>query len=159
MKKFKKIDFELPVSFYINAINKAKFKNKKIGLAVCCSKSFKKYENIKFDFYKLLSISINNKKLIQTISKFKKKIFISLGKGTNKNIKNCINNFSKNSNLNLIYTSMSYDSKDINLNRIKNLKQKFKLPVGYGHHYRNEIPIYLSKLFGSDFLFIYIKIL
>lgn len=65
--------------------------------------------------------------------------------------------FSKNSNLNLIYTSMSYDSRDLNLNRIQNLKKKFRLPVGYGHHYKNEIPIYLSNLFGSQFLFIYIK--
>ena len=30
--------------------------------------------------------------------------------------------------------------KDINLNRIKNLKQKFKLPVGYGHHYIGQNP-------------------
>ena len=156
-KNLKKIDFELPVSFYKKALNKAKSKNKKIGLAVCCPKSFEKYQNIKFDFYKLLSIAINNNKLIKILTKLKKKVFISLGKGTNTNIRNCIKKFSKNSNLNLIYTSMSYDSRDLNLNRIRNLKIKFRLPVGYGHHYKNEIPIYLSKLFGSQFLFVYVK--
>ena len=156
-KNFKKINFELPVSFYKKAIHKAKLKNKKIGLAVCCPDSFEKYKDIKFDFYKLLSIAINNNLLINLLSKFRKKVFISLGKGTNKNIRNCINKFSKNSDLNLIYTSMSYDSKDLNLNRIKDLKQKFKLRVGYGHHYKNEIPLYISKIFGADFLFIYIK--
>ena len=40
---------------------------------------------------------------------------------------------------------------------MKSLKQKFKLPVGYGHHYKNIVAIHMSKCFGSEFLFIYIK--
>ena len=73
-KNLKKINFELPISFYKKAIRKAKLKNKKIGLAVCCPDSFEKYEDIKFDFYKLLSIAINNNSLINSLSKLKKKI-------------------------------------------------------------------------------------
>ena len=156
-KNFQNIDYELPLSFYEKALKKARLKNKKIGLAVCCPVSFEKYQKIKFNFYKLLSIAINDLKLINMLSNLKKKIFISLGKGTDRNINNCIKRFSKNSDLNLIYTSMSYDPKDLNFDRIISLKQRFKLPVGYGHHYKNEIAIYMSKCLGSEFLFIYIK--
>ena len=70
-------------------------KNKKIGLAVCCPDSYREYKNIKFNFYKLLSIAINNYQLIDMISKHNKFFFISLGKGTDQNIKNCIRRFSK----------------------------------------------------------------
>ena len=52
---------------------------------------------------------------------------------------------------------MSYHPKDLNLNRINYLKNKFKIPVGYGHHYKNEIPLILSKLYGVEFIFLYIK--
>lgn len=156
-ENLKKINYELPISFYEKALKKAKLKNKRIGLAVCCPISFKKYYKIKFDFYKLLSIAINDLKLIIMLSNLKKKIFISLGKGTDSNIKNCIRKFKKKSSLNLIYTSISYDPKDLNFNRIAKLREKFKLPVGYGHHYKNDVAIYLSKFFKSEFLFVYIK--
>lgn len=157
-KKFSnKINFELPVKFYLNAIAKAKDKNKKIGLAVCDPNTFKKYNTLDFDFYKLLGIGIDNFELIQMISLRKKNVFISLSKGTDKKIHNCIKKFKCKNKLNLIYTSMSYDPADLNLNRIVYLKKKFKIKVGYGHHYKNETPLFLSKFYNSSFSFIYVK--
>ena len=57
----------------------------------------------------------------------------------------------------LIYTSLSYDPGDLNLNRVKYLKKKFKLKVGYGHHYKNILPLLFSDVFDYDFIFTYIK--
>jgi sialic acid synthase SpsE len=157
-KKFSnKINFELPVTFYIEAIKQVKNKNKKIGLAVCDPNTFKKYQHLDFNFYKLLGIAINNYKLIEMLSIKKKNIFISLAKGTDKIIYNCIKRFKYKNKLSLIYTSMSYDPKDLNLNRITYLNKKFKIKVGYGHHYKNEIPLLLSKFYNSSFTFFYIK--
>jgi sialic acid synthase SpsE len=157
-KKFiHKINFELPVKFYSEAIKKAKNKNKKIGLAVCDPSTFKKYQNLDFDFYKLLGIAINNYELIEMLSLKKRTIFISLAKGTNKNIYKCIRKFKCKKKLNLIYTSISYNAKDLNLNRISYLKKKFNVRVGYGHHYKNEVPLFLAKFYNSSFIFIYIK--
>jgi sialic acid synthase SpsE len=156
-KNFHKINFELPIKFYSDAIKKAKSKNKKIGLAVCDANTFKKYQNLDFSFYKLLGISINNYELIDMLSLKKKDIFISLAKGTDRKIYNCIKKFKNKKKLNLIYTSISYDPKDLNLNRISYLKKKFKISVGYGHHYKNEVPLLLSKFYNSSFIFIYIK--
>ena len=104
-------------------------KNKKIGLAVCCPDSYREYKNIKFDFYKLLSIAINNYQLIDMISKHNKFFLYRLGKEQIKILRIVLEDFQKK-NLKLIYTSMSHDPKDINLKRIVALKKKFKLPVG-----------------------------
>ena len=54
-----KIDFELKNEFYEKALYLAHKKKKKIGVAVCDPVSFKKFSNIKFDFYKLLLFPIN----------------------------------------------------------------------------------------------------
>lgn len=152
-----KIKFKLNNNFYKKALSLAHKKNKKIGLAVCDHVSFSEVSNIKFDFYKLLSIGINNKFLIQDLDKKNKEIYISLGKGTNNNIKNCINSFSNKKNLKLLYTSMSYDPRDINLKRIIDLKKRFNLSVGYGHHYHSDTAIILSSYYNADFTFVYIK--
>ena len=53
---------------------------------------------------------------------------------------------------------MSYDPNDLDLNRINYLRKKYQLPVGYGHHYKNSLPIYLSAFFNPTFYFVYIKI-
>jgi sialic acid synthase SpsE len=157
-KKYKnKLNFELPKSFYLEAIKQAKKKKKYIGLAVCDHKSYKRYTDINFNFYKLLGIAINNKDLIDLLKNKKKTIFISLSKGSDTNISKCIKLFGSKKFLKLIYTNMSYDANDLDLSRINYLKKKYKIPIGYGHHFNKDLPIHLSKIFGSEFLFIYIK--
>ena len=52
---------------------------------------------------------------------------------------------------------MSYDPKDLNLKRIIDLKKKFRLPVGYGHHFNESYPLYLSLFYNPSFCFIYMK--
>ena len=153
----KKIDFKLNNTFYQNALFLAHKKKKKIGLAVCDHKSFQELSSIKFDFYKLLSIGIDNRSLVKQLDNTKKEIFISLGKGTDKKIKDCICCFSKKKKLKLVYTSMSYNPEDLNLKRINHLKKKFNLSVGYGNHYHNNMAIMLSIAYGSEFIFLYIK--
>jgi len=152
-----KIDFELKSEFYEKALYLAHKKKKKIGVAVCDPVSFKKFSNIKFDFYKLLSISINNKKLIKMLNEKRREVFISLGKGSDKKIKKCIDCFSSKKKLRLIYTSMSYNPADLNIQRINELKKKFNLKVGYGHHYTNIKPLILSRVYNPSFCFLYIK--
>ena len=157
-KKYrKKIDFHLPRTFYERALKLSHKKNKKIGIAVCDLKTFKPLSNLNFDLYKLLGISINNKDLIDELRKKKKKIFISLSKGSNQKIKKCLKYFKNKNKLNLIYTSMSYDPSDLNLKRISDLKKRFKLPVGYGHHYNKNLPLFLSIFYNPSFCFLYIK--
>ncbi len=156
-EKIAKKNFKLPKNFYINAIKLAHKKNKKIGLSVCDPETYEQFSDLKFDFYKLLGISIINKELIDKLRLKKEPIYISLTKGTDKSINKCLKFFLKKNNLKLIYTNMSYNPNHLDLNKITYLKKKFRLPVGYGHHYNNTIPIYLSALFNPSFYFFYIK--
>jgi sialic acid synthase SpsE len=45
----------------------------------------------------------------------------------------------------------------LNFNRINYLKKKFKIPVGYGHHYKDDSAIFCAKTFNVPFIFLYIK--
>ena len=154
---YKKKPYILKRSFYENILKLAKKNNKQVGLAVCDINTFKPLSNLKFDFYKLLSISINDKKLIDLLKKTKKEVYISLGIADNYKIKKCLKQFGKKNRLRLVYTNFSYDAKDLNLKTITNLKHLYNLKVGYGHHYNNLIPIILSKALDYDFIFLYIK--
>ncbi len=154
---YKKFKFKLPLDHYKFLIKKTHQKRKKIGLAVADFNSCKDIAKLNFDFFKILSISLNDKKLINFISKFKKPIFISCGTASNNQIKKCVSNLKNyKKKISLIHTSLSYESIDQNLKRIELLKN-FHPNISYGHHYKNYFPIIL--LFNSDikFFFIYIK--
>ena len=155
---YKKFKFKLPIEHYKYLIKKTHQKKKKIGLAVADLKSCKEVAKLNFDFYKILSISLTDHKLINFISKFKKPIFVSCGTASNNQIKKCILNLNSHQKkkINLIHTSLSYEDIDQNLKRI-NLLKSFFPKVSYGHHYKNYLPLIL--LFNSDiqFFFVYIK--
>lgn len=156
-KFYKKYPYELPLSFYRNALKKVKLKKKKIGLAVCDLETLARLKELNFDFYKLLAIGINNKELINFLKKKRKEVYISLGVATNAQIKKCIRLFENKLKLKLIYTNLSYDPRDLNMKSINQLKEKYNLQVGYGHHYKNELPIFISKILNYNFIFLYIK--
>ena len=73
----KGFNFKLDKNYYNHLIEICKKNKKKIGLSVCDIKTFDEVKDLKFDFYKLLSISINNFNLIN-ILKSKKKTYIYL---------------------------------------------------------------------------------
>ena len=157
-KFYKKFKFKLPLDHYKFLIKKTHKQKKKIGLAVTDINSCNEIAMLNFDFYKILSISLNDKKLINFISKFNKPIFISCGTASNSQIKKCVSNFKneKKKNLRLIHTSLSYDAIDQNLKRIELLKS-FHPNVAYGHHYKNYLPLIILLNSDIEYFFIYIK--
>ena len=155
---YKKFKFKLSLEHYKFLIKKTHLKKKKIGLAVADINSCKDIAKLNFDFFKILSISLNDKKLINFISKFNKPIFVSCGTASNNQIKKCVSNF-KNYNkkkLILIHTSLSYEPIDQNLKRIELLKN-FHSNVAYGHHYKNYYPLILLLNSDIKYFFIYVK--
>ena len=86
----KRINYNLPKSFYKKALKLAKRNNKKIGLSVCDFETFRNYSDLNFDFYKLLGISINNKQLIQSLKKKIKKYIFQLLTVAILKLKKCI---------------------------------------------------------------------
>ena len=135
----------------------------KVGLAIE-DYSFVEYiGNNKPDFFKILSYSYNNLKLIEQISKFNKKIYISLGLSNinstlllDKKLKKIINNY------NYVYTSLrskksnfEYKILEKEINEINLLQKKLNRYIAYGQHHRNNLPIYSSYLNGVREYFIY----
>lgn len=155
--KEKKMNFYLPKSFYMNALKLAHSKGKKIGLSVCDLSTWKDLRELNFDFYKILGIAVNNIPLLKNIKSKKKDIYISLAIANDMKIKKCLKYISNKKKVCLIYTRMSYDSKDTNLSRISYLKKKYNIPVGYGHHFNNLTPALLSSFYNPDFYFFYLK--
>ena len=157
---YEKLKFKLPISHYIFLINKIHKKGKKIGLAVTDINSCYEIAKLNFDFYKILSVSLNDKLLVDFINKRKKPIFLSCGTASNNEIKKCLNNFKTKDKkrIALIHTSLSYEAKDQNLKRLELLYKIFP-NIAYGHHYVNFLPIILSLYSKIKFIFIYIKAL
>lgn len=159
-RKYKKLgfDFTLTKKTYQNLIKNCHLNNKKIGLAVCDEETFKPFSELNFDFYKLLSVSINNKNLIEILKSKKKPIYISTGfKANDQKIKRCINLFSKKNKLILLHTPMSYKVSELNFEKINYLKKKFDLDVGYSNHNNDPKTLNFLVPFKPKSIFLYCK--
>lgn len=154
----KKIDFELDQHFYKEIIKKCHKKNKKIGLSVCDVSTFKNLENLNFDFYKLLSVSINNYELINMLKKKTKPVFISTGfKATDTKINNCLKAFKPKKEISLLHTPMTYNFSELNLSRISHLKKKFDLNVGFSNHFKGKEFFPVLSAYNPSQIFLYCK--
>ena len=114
-------------------------KKKKIDWFVSCwdIESFNVMKNFKFKYHKVASAMLTNHKLLEKISKSKVHTLISTGMSNYKNIDDAVKIFKKNNcKYTLLHCVSTYpaDEKDLNLNCIKTLKEKYKCPIGYSGH-------------------------
>ncbi len=110
---------------------------KKIGIKIYCDvlgeQAFKLAESLKIDGYKIHSTDVSNKKLLNKISKTKKKIFLSCGGVKITEIYSALK-IIVNNNTVLLHGFQSYPTKieDTNLDRLKKLQEEFGSRVKYG---------------------------
>ena len=97
--------------------------------------SLKFLNTLKVDFIKISSGEINNLPFLKLIKKTNKKVLLSTGASTTKDIANALNILGKKK-ITLLHCNSAYPSpiNDLNLESIKFLKNKFKCPVGYSDH-------------------------
>ena len=149
----------LPINYYYEAKKKVEMSNKKFGIALSDLDLLDFFESINTDFYKILSKDAYNESFIRTImSKTKKDIYISTGLSNDKQIdllSKC-NNGAKRK-LSLIHTQLSNRISDVNLHSIKILKDKYNMPISYGHHCDNLNVLYLALVYKPSDLFFYVK--
>ena len=154
----KGINFELPIATYQKIISKCHKKKKKIGLSVCDIKTFNSLKHLNFDFYKSLSVSINDENLIKTLRALNKPVFISTGfNSTFKKIKKSLKLFKKLNKITILHTPMTYKTSELNLKKILDLKRIFKLPVGYSNHNNDFNNLNFLSFYNPKAIFIYIK--
>ncbi len=113
--------------------------SKKLSLDFICSvfdkESLMIANKIKIDAIKMASSDLNDFKLIKELKSFRKEIIISTGMGSANEIKKTLKYIGKKKII-LLHCVSLYPCKNelINLNRMKTLKRKFKVPVGYSDH-------------------------
>ncbi len=102
--------------------------------------SLKLLKHLKIFNIKIASGEINNYILLKNIAKVAKKIFISSGMSTLKEIsealKILVKNGAKKKNIVLLHCHTDYPTqvKDVNLNAMVSMKKKFNVSVGYSDH-------------------------
>lgn len=87
------------------------------------------------NFFKVASGDINYFPLLKEIKKTKKKCVISTGMSSYRNIDNALKILGKK-NTSILHCIASYPTniEDCNLQNIKELKKKYKIPVGFSDH-------------------------
>ena len=150
---------QLDISYYEKTVdNYCNTENKKIGLSVSNLDSIKNIINLKFDFYKILSIASKDINLIDTLlEKTNSDIYISIGSLDLTGINKIIEMYISNKRVKFNYTQLSYNSENINFLNLLDFASKYKNKFSYGHHYTNDIPIILSRSIKNCDVFIYLK--
>ena len=127
-------------------------------MSVCDVETFNEIKSLKFDFYKLLSIAINNYDLIDELKKTNKTIYISTGFNSSlKKIKKCINYFKNYKKIVLLHTPMVDEYNKLNFKKIFLLKSKFNLSVGYSNHFHDLNSINMLSYYNPKVIMLYIK--
>ena len=149
-----KLNFDVINKF----IDSVKISKKKIGIALNDISYLHHLERKKVDFYKVLSGDFKNINFIKSLlQNTNKKVYLSTGFSNFKEIKHVLSKINSK-NVGLIHTSFDKKKKNINFERIKELKYKFKLPISYGNHSSNINSIPGSVMFLPENIFFYIKL-
>jgi N-acetylneuraminate synthase len=132
---------------------------KKIKIQWFCSAwdtkslSFLKKFNAKYN--KVASAMITNRPLLKLIAQEKKLTFISTGMSNMKDIDYAVKIFKKNKcNFVLMHCVSNYpcQEKDLNLNLITTLRNKFKCQMGYSGHESTVSPSIAAWFLGVDYI-------
>ncbi len=132
---------------------------KKVKIDWFCSawdiKSFKFLKKFNTKYNKVASAMLTNKPLLKLIAKEKKLTFISTGMSYMKDIDYAVKIFKKyKCNFILIHCVSNYpcQEKDLNLNLIPILRNKFKCKIGYSGHESTVSPSIAAWFLGADYI-------
>lgn len=111
--------------------------------------------NIDVNIFKLASHSLTNIKLLEYISKKKKRTILSTGMATNEEIETAVNIFKKNNAaLELMHCVSAYPTpeNECNLEMMLKLKEKYKLKTGYSGHELGYFPTITAVAMGAELI-------
>lgn len=151
--------FKLSKESIINFIKYSHDKGLKVGLVINDESIVDNFKSELVSFYKILSGDYNNINLFKEIAKTEcDSIYISTGLSGYDELDKIIPILVKHDNrVKLIHTQLSNEIQDVNLMAIKKMRERFKLPVAYGHHCIHEEVLYTSVGMLPESIFFYIK--
>lgn len=160
-------DFRLSMMHY-GAIKEAcEDHGKQFGIALADPNKIAAFNDIGADFYKTLSWDLLNFDFIDKLIKSGRKIFVSTGTATNRDLYDFMKQFPcwktmddlgtcLSEYITLIHTQLSFEVEDVNLAAISSMKD-MGYPVAFGNHCRNLNVIYSSVAMEPSDIFVYIK--
>lgn len=146
----------LKFSDYESVCKQIHLAKKKFGIAIADTNLVDFFEKINVDFYKVIRNDMLNDKLIKKLISTNKKLIISTGTCSEKEIQTFIDNY-KGANITLNHTQLSYNIEDCNLSAINTLKSKFGVDISYGSHCVNHHVLYMSLCYKPSDILFYIK--
>tara|TARA_Y100000768_G_scaffold1265_1_gene1006 strand:+ start:3099 stop:3833 length:735 start_codon:yes stop_codon:yes gene_type:complete len=154
-KKEKYKNYNLSFDHYLEM---KKLSTKKIGFALSNQDLLDECESLKPDFYKILSWELSNYKFIdQILDKSNKKIHISTGTSSMKDLDNFYKRYGENKRINFIHTQLSKEPKDTNLKAIPFLINRYPYDIDYGNHCNKKSVILASVTYEPKNIWIYVK--
>ena len=145
---------ELNKSFYEKVTRYLKKKGISFGLAVSDSGVVNSFSNLKIDFWKILSFAFYNDNLIKAALKTKKKVYLSTGVASIKDIKKMSKKYK---NINFMHTTLSSNINKANILAIENMKKTIKnKKISFTLHSKDDEVIIPAVLLGADPIFFYV---
>ncbi len=128
----------LPPEKIIKLLNFAKSNFLKCGISFFNIKDISDFDDDihKFDFFKVPSVELTNKRLIHKLLKFKKTVYLSTGCHSLQQIRNVISDIFKYKNWMMFHCISNYplEMRNTKLGFIRKLKKLCSRPVGYSSH-------------------------
>ena len=144
---------KLSDNFYSKIIHLVHSLGKEIGIALTESDQVNKWLDMGVDFWKVLSMDIDNDELLKSIKKTGKGIYISTGIASDDEIKKLYQSYS---NAWYVHTTLTKSSEDANISALNTIKSIVGDHVGYGLHAPDPETIYFAIAYSASFVFFYV---
>ena len=126
---------KLPLDCHLSVVERVISSGKMCGVAIADVALIDAFESVNTDFYKVLSKDIENTELLTALVSTGKTLYVSTGMSDLDTIDSFANTMETHRDqLVLIHTQLSNRIEDCNLRSIKMLKERYNLPVAFGHH-------------------------
>tara|TARA_Y100000746_G_scaffold106751_1_gene91249 strand:- start:799 stop:1548 length:750 start_codon:yes stop_codon:yes gene_type:complete len=144
---------KLSDEFYSKLINLVHSLNKEIGIALTESDQVSKWLDMGIDFWKVLSMDIGNHKLLESMKKTGKYIYISTGVASDDEIKKLYQSYN---DAWYVHTTLTQSSEDSNMLALSTIQSIVGDKVGYGLHAPDPETIYFAVAYNASFVFFYV---
>lgn len=135
-----------------------KFSDKLFGIAIADYDKIDFFESIDTDFYKVIRNDMTNEKLMSKLLSTGKRIIVSTGLSSDKDITQFLSKNPGSENITLNQTQLSYDEEDCNLQAIDGMRDKYGVDVSFGSHCRNKNILYMSLCYNPSHLLFYVRL-
>jgi len=162
-QRSEKKKFKLSNEVYREAARIIHENKKKFGVALADIEMVDFFESLGANFYKVIRNDITDLQLIKQLEQTKKRVIVSTGQSSDKDIDNFLNYLKENfnddyhNNFVLNHTQLSYDVEDCNLKSIESLREKYNLDVSFGSHCSLPEVLFMSVYSNPSDILFYVK--